>query len=226
MDEQTFYIDEKKETASQELACLLQKCIRMVDRPWRELVFLCIGSDRITGDSLGPLVGHLLTRHLWQHSFIYGTLDEPIHALNLTGQLEKIKKKHPSALIVAVDASLGSQKHVGYITVGLGPIHPGAGVRKTLPDVGDIFITGIINASGTLEHFLLQTTRLSTVISMADSITQGILLAFSGQARALRFRPEELLPQEEPCLLRCWAKDSALAAFSMDTASGEGTKRS
>ena len=226
MDEQTFYIDEKKETASQELACLLQKCIRMVERPWRELVFLCIGSDRITGDSLGPLVGHLLSRHIWQHSFIYGTLDEPVHALNLAGQLEKIKKKHPSALVVAVDASLGSQKHVGYITVGLGPIHPGAGVRKELPDVGDIFITGIINASGTLEHFLLQTTRLSTVISMADSITQGILMALSGQARALRFRPEELLPQEEPRLLRCWAKDSTLAAFSMDPASGEGTSRS
>ena len=115
---------------------------------------------------------------------------------------------------------------MGYITVGLGPIHPGAGVRKELPDVGDIFITGIINASGTLEHFLLQTTRLSTVISMADSITQGILMALSGQARALRFRPEELLPQEEPRLLRCWAKDSTLAAFSMDTASGEGTSRS
>lgn len=226
MDGQTFYIDEKKDTASQELAFLLPKCIRMVEKPWSELVFLCIGSDRITGDSLGPLVGHLLSRHLWQRSFIYGTLDEPVHALNLAARLESIKKKHPSALIVAVDASLGSQQHVGFITVGVGPIHPGAGVRKELPDVGDIFITGIINASGSLEHFLLQTTRLSTVISMADSISRGILSAFSYQAGSLRFRPEAFLPQEEPRLLRSWAKDSALAALSAETASGDGSSSS
>ena len=83
MDGQIFYIDEKKETASQELAYLLQKCMRMVEKPWKELVFLCIGSDRITGDSLGPLIGRQLLCHRWQHSFIYGTLEEPVHALKM-----------------------------------------------------------------------------------------------------------------------------------------------
>lgn len=78
-----------------------------------------------------------------------------------------------------MDASLGSQKHIGYITAGIGPIHPGSGVHKSLPAVGDLHITGILNASGSFEHFLLQTTRLSFVVQMADTITDGILHTFS-----------------------------------------------
>ena len=75
--------------------------------------------------------------------------------------------------IIAIDASLGSKKHIGYITLGIGSLCPGLGVKKELPRVGDIFITGIINVSGTFEHFLLQTTRLSMVVDMADSIARG-----------------------------------------------------
>ncbi|HRM44529.1 MAG TPA: spore protease YyaC, partial [Fusicatenibacter saccharivorans] len=78
---------------------------------------------------------------------------------------------------VAIDASLGSRRHQGYITIGNGAIRPGAGAGKTLPEVGDIFITGIVNVSGSFEQLLLQTTRLATIFHMAESISQGILLA-------------------------------------------------
>ena len=177
--EVSYYIREKKRTASNELAHVLKKCIGQIDRSWKEIIILCIGSDRITGDSLGPLIGQQLSRYRWKNIHIYGTLDAPVHALNLESTLSGIKKRHPSALILAVDASLGSQKHIGYITAGIGPIHPGSGVHKNLPAVGDLYITGILNASGSFEHFLLQTTRLSFVVQMADTITDGILRTFS-----------------------------------------------
>lgn len=45
--------------------------------------------------------------------------------------------------------------------------------------MGHIAITGIVNASGWMEHLALQTTRLSTVITMADMITRGILYSLS-----------------------------------------------
>lgn len=169
-----YYINGKKKTASNELAHLLQKCIRRTDRSWDEIVFLCIGSDRITGDSLGPLIGYQLSKYRWKNIYIYGTLEEPVHALNLEDTLRMIKERHPTALTIAVDASLGSQKHIGYITVGMGSLFPGAGVQKELPTAGDIFITGILNLSGTFKHFLLQTTRLSLVMEMADTIVAGI----------------------------------------------------
>lgn len=173
---EVFYINEQKKTASEELAYLLKKCIANIARPWKELVFLCIGSDRITGDSLGPLIGHELSKHCFDFVHIYGTLNRPIHALNLAERTEQIQLRHPNGLIIAIDASLGSRQHLGFITVSNSPICPGAGVHKKLPAVGDISITGIVNLSGSFEQLLLQTTRLSTIIHMADVISQGILL--------------------------------------------------
>ena len=172
-----FDINSKKYSASSELSYLLRNVVSHIRYEWDELVFLCIGSDRITGDSLGPLVGHLLSRHNWPHIHVYGTLKNPVHALNLEEITRQIKARHPLALIIAIDASLGSKKHIGFITLGIGSLCPGLGVKKELPRVGDIFITGIINVSGTFEHFLLQTTRLSMVVDMADSIARGILNA-------------------------------------------------
>jgi putative sporulation protein YyaC len=85
-----------------------------------------------------------------------------------------INQKHDNAFIIAIDASLGTSDHIGYITLGEGPLKPGAGVDKELPEVGDLFITGIVNFSGMLDHMLLQTTRLNVVMSMADQICLAI----------------------------------------------------
>lgn len=173
-----FYINERSRTASEELAQVLKYCILQTHREFCEVVFLCIGSDRITGDSLGPLIGHRLTAYRGLGFYVYGTLDDPVHALNLSDRLQMIRRRHPEGLVVAIDASLGSRRHQGYITVGCGPIRPGAGAGKNLPEVGDVFITGIVNISGSFEQLLLQTTRLSTVFHMAEAITQGILIGF------------------------------------------------
>ena len=67
--EVSYYIREKKRTASTELAHVLKKCIGQIDRPWKEIIILCIGSDRITGDSLGPLIGQQLSRHRWNTGY-------------------------------------------------------------------------------------------------------------------------------------------------------------
>ena len=141
----------------------------------RPLIFLCIGSDRATGDCLGPLLGHKLYQLLRNSPyFVYGTLKEPVHAKNLQETIDKIYQLHENPLIIAIDASLGRSSHVGYYTLGEGPLRPGAGVDKQLPFVGDYYITGIVNISGLLDQMLLQTTRLHTVMSLSDQIFDGI----------------------------------------------------
>lgn len=142
-----------------------------------EVVIVCIGTDRSTGDSLGPLVGTFLERQDLDNIFVYGTLDQPVHAINLEETLEEVKQNHPHAIVIAVDACLGQSRSVGYIQVGLGPIKPGAGVNKTLPEVGQIHITGIVNVSGFMEYFVLQNTRLNIVMRMAEIISSSIISA-------------------------------------------------
>ncbi|WP_075983357.1 spore protease YyaC [Bacillus massilinigeriensis] len=143
----------------------------------RPIVFVCIGTDRSTGDSLGPLVGTLLSDKSISSFHIYGTLDNPIHAVNLEEKLNEIMNLHFNPFIIGIDACLGRLKSVGYIQLGEGPVKPGAGVNKELPSVGNIHITGIVNVSGFMEFFVLQNTRLSLVLNMAKAIANGIYKA-------------------------------------------------
>lgn len=138
------------------------------------LIFLCIGSDRATGDSLGPIIGYKLEQSSFGNYFVYGTLEAPVHAKNLATVVQTIHRRHKNPYIIAIDASLGKQAHVGYYTLGIGSLKPGAGVGKDLIAVGDVFITGIVNLAGLLDRMLLQTTRLHTVMSLADRIYLGI----------------------------------------------------
>ena len=138
------------------------------------IVFVCIGTDRSTGDALGPLVGTLLEKRKLAHFHVYGTLKNPVHALNLEQTVETIRETHPDAFIIGIDACLGQHRNVGFIEVGDGPVRPGAGVQKKLPDVGDIHIIGIVNIGGFMELSILQNTRLYLVNEMATIITDAI----------------------------------------------------
>ncbi|MBA4602875.1 spore protease YyaC [Thermoactinomyces mirandus] len=160
---------------------------------YEEVVCVSIGTDRSTGDALGPLVGTFLEKDLPPSMTVYGTLDAPVHALNLEQTISKIAYTHPRALIMAVDACLGKMKSVGWVQAGLGPIRPGAGVNKKLPEVGQIHITGIVNVAGFMEYFVLQNTRLNLVIKMAQFISASIRQAV--QTISLTDRKNRILPQ-------------------------------
>lgn len=160
-------------SASEKLAIELHSKMHVLDSN-RQIVFVCIGTDRSTGDSLGPLVGTLLEEKPIMPFFVYGTLDEPIHAVNLSDKISEIKGKHKNPFIIGIDACLGRLKNVGVIQIADGPVKPGAGVNKDLPEVGDIHITGIVNVSGFMEFFVLQNTRLNLVLKMAKTIANGI----------------------------------------------------
>lgn len=140
----------------------------------QSVVFMCIGTDRSTGDSLGPLVGSRLLQHRADRVHIYGTLDKPVHAANLAETLDEVTVKHPQSVVIAIDACLGKSEHVGHIGVRGGPLLPGRGVNKRLPPVGHIHIIGIVNVGGFMEYFVLQNTRLHLVMRMADAIANAL----------------------------------------------------
>ena len=140
------------------------------------VMFLCIGTDRSTGDSLGPLVGHKLRARKLRRAAVIGTLDRPVHAMNLDLYSRYIRLNYPDYVVVAIDASVGSPDHVGYATLGRGALQPGLGVSKNLEAVGDISITGIVGGAGSRDPVMLQSVRLSIVMKMADCICEGICL--------------------------------------------------
>ncbi|WP_418791230.1 spore protease YyaC [Phosphitispora sp. TUW77] len=165
------HVEDKE--ALNKFAIAFSQQIRKNLSPERPRIIVCIGTDRSTGDSLGPLVGSNLLET--NHTFfkVMGTLESPVHATNLATYMS-IVDKFENPFVVAIDACLGSIDNVGYINIGEGALKPGAGVNKHLPPVGHIHITGIVNVGGFMEYFVLQNTRLNIVMKMAKIISQGI----------------------------------------------------
>lgn len=159
---------------------------RMHHRP--ELVVVCIGTDRSTGDALGPITGTLLAGRRMAGISVYGTLEQPVHATNLSDTILLLTERHRNSYVVAVDACLGKADNVGMVTVGVGSLRPGAGVNKELPAIGEVYITGVVNVGGFMEYFVLQNTRLFLVYRLAEVIAAGIECAVTslelGQKKA------------------------------------------
>jgi len=155
---------------------LARELTALLENNKKTLVLLCIGTDRATGDALGPLVGSYLNKLNPKGIEIYGTLENPVHALNLKSTLEQINSTHEKPFILAVDAALGNKEYIGYIKLSPGSIKPGESVSKVLPAVGDVHITAIVNVKGFMEPQVLQSTPLSLVMELSRIISRGIFL--------------------------------------------------
>ena len=169
-DQEIYYYNASRNFIPEEFAGQLFEMIQEEKerKNKRGIVFLCIGTDRSTGDSLGPLIGYKLNQMKISKATVFGTLERPVHAMNLENYMAVLRTCYQDDLIVAVDASVGNREHVGYVT--------GLGVSKELRSVGDIFITGIVGSCGNYDPLMLQSVRLSVVMQMADCISRSISL--------------------------------------------------
>ena len=146
--------------------------------PVAPVVFACVGTDRSTGDALGPLVGEQLAALGCPADRIVGTLAHPLHALNVEGRMAALAESAPGARVIAVDAALGRAADVGGLLVRTGGIRPGLGVGKELGPIGDVSVTATVNVAGTsMDSQVLQSTRLFLVQRLAHAIGLGLWLA-------------------------------------------------
>lgn len=166
------YFNPKNRDAGTLLRADLIRRIQIQKNDSQPVVVLCVGTDRATGDCLGPLVGHqLMTSSFYK---VFGTLSQPVHAGNLTQTMSDIYHTYKEPFVIAIDACLGSIDHVGFVTVSSMPLFPGQGVDKELPPVGDISITGIVNYTSEENFNTIQTTRLHTVMELSSYIACGV----------------------------------------------------
>lgn len=179
--DETLYIDSRKAGAGELLSLHLASLLNIYpEKP----VFLCIGTEKVTGDTLGPLIGSLLLEKR-KDMTVFGSLTMPVHALNLARTIADIRRDFPHNPVVAIDASLGVREHLGFLTLGRGSLAPGAGVHKLLNSVGDLFLTGIVAPVGPFPQFSLQNVSFSTVFTLAELISDGILKALELRSAAV-----------------------------------------
>ena len=152
----------------------LERLLKRKLKNGQQLVILCIGSDYIVGDCLGPLVGHKLNSKHHQLS-VYGDFERTVHSTNLVEILQDINEKHVNPFIIAVDSALCyDSEQIGNVKLRDGGLFPGIAFENKLPHVGHISITGITNSKSSFEKFI-QTTRMGLVMRLADFIEDGLL---------------------------------------------------
>lgn len=172
----TLYFDIEQENSLLSFQQELRNFIRKTKKEHETLVLVCIGTDRATGDCLGPLVGYYLEK-VCPPTFasIFGNLSNPVHAINLEATIKQIHLRFENPFIIVVDACLGRADHVGYVTLSNSCLTPGEGVCKILPSLGDISITGIVDCYCKENITTIQNTHLYQVIKLANFIATGII---------------------------------------------------
>lgn len=148
---------------------------------YSNLVFLCIGTDRITGDCFGPIVGNKLQRKIKKINNrlnIYGTLEEPVVESNLKIKINEIYIKNDNPFIIAIDAALSKEENIGKIIVANNFVQAGKGLEKNSIKVGNISIKAVVgkkekNIKKNME--ILQNTSLNMVVNLAEIVSNGII---------------------------------------------------
>lgn len=142
----------------------------IVDRDEREIVIVCFGTNAISGDSLGPMVGTLLTQKYNVPAFVYGTDESTVNGKNMAEWLSFIKAVHKDAIFVAVDASLGRADKIGEIVIRPDGVCP-SGVTGKSARFGDVGILGIVAQNHKDALMQLMCVSPLEVSKMADKIS-------------------------------------------------------
>ncbi len=157
-------------------------------------IVVCVGSDLVIGDSLGPLTGSMLAfKTQGLGAYIYGTLQTPITAKEVKYLKDFLRKTHPDRAIIAVDAAVGRVEDIGIVKITSSPLSPGAGANKQLGSFGDATVLGVVAEKSMGNYALFNNTRLRLVHAMADKISEGIAtLLHDYSARAYHLEKDVL----------------------------------
>lgn len=105
----------------------------------KEIILVCIGTDKHVWDSLGPMVGSMLENY---NIKVYGNLNDPVTAINVENLKHVLDEIHKEAIIIAIDIAVTSRLDLNKkIYIRRGGIKPGIGVGiKNLSLIGDYSI--------------------------------------------------------------------------------------
>lgn len=95
-------------------------CNLTQNKVYSTVLFLCVGTDRITGDTFGPIVGYKLKRLFrdTKNVNIIGDLENIVCDNNIEAIIDEICRKYSNPFIVSIDSALScNEENIGKIIV-------------------------------------------------------------------------------------------------------------
>ena len=164
-----FFYSSEQRNVSKQIAAFLQGALKGAIP-----VIVCIGTDAVIGDCLGPITGSMVSS-INPTAFVYGSLENTVTAKDVLPLTSFLKKVHGNEKILVIDAAVGDSEDVGKIRIDDIPIKPGLGAKKDLPALGDVSIIYVAAEKDDKRIFSDEkTVRLSNVYGAAKAIAEGI----------------------------------------------------
>ena len=102
-----------------------------IKHSFSNIVFICIGSNKIVGDSIGPIVGNkLLKKNKLKNINVIGTTTEPVNYQNIDRLSQYIEERNKDSCIISIDSAMGGIKQIGQIYVNWGNLEIGKAINK------------------------------------------------------------------------------------------------
>ena len=143
------------------------------------IVFMCVGSDKVVGDSLAPIVGEYLTKKFKIKAYVYGSLKNPITAINVLSAYNYIKVKHPKSKLIIIDATLSDEENINFVRLENNGIIPAGYFKNGNKIMGDISILGIVGSNILTDKTFISGVRINSVINIAYFIANAINFALN-----------------------------------------------
>jgi len=143
---------------------------------------VCIGTDRITGDCFGPIVGSIIKnkqkRNKINNLEVIGTLDENLSYSKIENEIFKKRINYKNRFVIFIDAALGNKSNIGNVLISNSGIEIGKCLGKQQKEIGNITIKAVVgeNLKNKEENFrILQNIHLNSVMELASIVANGII---------------------------------------------------
>ena len=144
-----------------------------------KLLFLCIGSEKISGDCIGPIVGTLLKEKYKIPYPVFGTEENSVNGKNVSEYVRLIKEYFPAHKIIAVDAAVGEEKDLWTLKYRVGGVRAGGAINADSEYVGEVGILAVVGRKkGDVLENLLAAPYLK-VNEFAERIARTIVKTFA-----------------------------------------------
>lgn len=141
-----------------------------------DIVILCIGTDKLIGDLVGPIVGQKLKRLFKNYKKIkvYGDINKSVNITNVDKVIEEINTKFNYPFIITIDSALGPKEVIETVHISCGKIKPGGALSHKKEYKSNINFKAIVgeNLKDSFLNFnVLNSIERNVVQKLANEIT-------------------------------------------------------
>lgn len=143
------------------------------------IIFLCIGTTKVVGDSFGPFVGTCLKKSLENYTDIkiMGDLKNDITYNEIENTIKLIEKEYKNSLVIVIDSALSKKENIGKVFVQNRGLQYAQSLKKKNNIIGNISIKAVVgkNTNNSLINFkTLKDVSMEKIELMSNFVVRGI----------------------------------------------------